>query len=67
MPLAPFYLFTEEFILLFSYHISVDHTMGIITLLANILRGGAGTPQPPRTKAVCPLATPLPSNLTDAL
>lgn len=32
---------------------AVDHTMGIITLLASVLRGGAGTPQPPRTKPVC--------------
>lgn len=26
--------------------------MGLITLLANILRGGAGAPQPPRSKPV---------------
>ena len=30
----------------------VDHVMGIISLLANILRRGAGAPQPPRSKAV---------------
>lgn len=30
----------------------VDHCMGLITLLASILRGSAGAAQPPRTKKV---------------
>lgn len=52
LPLAPIQVTSDKLDIFID---AVDHTMGIITLLASILRGGAGTPQPPRTKPVCQL------------
>ncbi|KAI5119212.1 hypothetical protein M0805_007723 [Coniferiporia weirii] len=49
-PYSPKRLKLAKITKIFITHLHFDHCMGIITLLANILRGAAGRPQPPRTK-----------------
>ncbi|EJD04634.1 uncharacterized protein FOMMEDRAFT_107442 [Fomitiporia mediterranea MF3/22] len=49
-PFGPRRLKTSRITKIFITHLHFDHCMGVITLLANILRGSAGASQPPRSK-----------------